>query len=102
MIELATFVRELREQLNSALSEPNPGPVRFELGPVEIEATVAVEQHRGASGKISLWVVEANADATIASTHTHRITMTLQPVLIPPDGSHRSIAITGQEHAGER
>lgn len=58
VIELAAFFRELRKQLNSALSEASPGPVRFELGAVEIEATVAVEQHRGSSGKISVWVDE--------------------------------------------
>jgi hypothetical protein len=43
--------RELRVQLNSALSDADPCPVRFELGPVETEATVAVDRSRGASGK---------------------------------------------------
>ncbi|MFI6276608.1 trypco2 family protein [Streptomyces sp. NPDC050988] len=102
MIELGDFIRELRIQLNSALSDPDLGPVRFELGPVEIEATVAVDRSRGGSGKVRFWVVEANADMSTSTTQTHRITVTLQPVLVAPDGSHHSMLITGKELDHER
>ncbi|MEU5339799.1 trypco2 family protein [Streptomyces sp. NPDC020766] len=102
MIELSIFIKELRNQLNSALSDVNPGPVRFELGPVEIEAIVAVDQSHGATGKVNFWVVEASADVSAISTRTHRITVTLHPVLVPPDGSHHSVLITGSELDQER
>lgn len=51
MIELADMVRELRDQLNTALTSAGPGPVRFELGPVEIEATVAIDRTGGAGAR---------------------------------------------------
>lgn len=102
MIELTEVVRELRSQLNSTLSESGPGPVRFELGPVEIEAVIAVDRSGGVGGKVNFWVVEANADTSIASSRTHRITLTLQPVLVAPDGGHHSVLIAGDELDHER
>lgn len=102
MIELTEAVRELRSQLNSALSDAGPGPVRFELGPVEIEAVVTVDRSSGAGGKINFWMVEATADASVATSSTHRITLTLQPVLVTPGGEHRTVLISGEELELER
>ncbi|MEU5323870.1 trypco2 family protein [Streptomyces sp. NPDC021056] len=99
MIELATFIRELRNQLNSVLTEASPGPVRFELGPIEIEATIAVEQRHGGAGKVSFWVIEATADGAGTTAHTHRVTLTLQPALVPPDGNRQSVLITGTDES---
>ncbi|MER6132190.1 trypco2 family protein [Streptomyces sp. NPDC001815] len=102
MIELSDFIRELRSQLNSVLSDADPGPVRFELGPVEIEAAVTVDRSRGAGGKVNFWVVEANADMSSIATRTHRVTVTLQPLLVTPDGDQRSVLIRGTELDQER
>ncbi|MFI9152459.1 trypco2 family protein [Streptomyces sp. NPDC053367] len=44
MVELAEPVGELRRQLTVAMSEGADEAVRFELGPVEAEATVAVSR----------------------------------------------------------
>ncbi|MFH8973556.1 trypco2 family protein [Streptomyces sp. NPDC017890] len=102
MIELADMVRELRDQLNCALAGAGTGPIRFELGPVEIEATVAIDRAGGAAGKVNFWVVEANSDVSVASNRTHRVTLTLQPTLVTPDGTHRHVLISGDEADGER
>ncbi|MFA3872807.1 trypco2 family protein [Streptomyces sp. MMCC 100] len=102
MIELADMVRELRDQLNSALTVAGPGPVRFELGPVEIEATVAIDRTGGAGGKVNFWVVEAGTDASVTSSRTHRVTLTLQPTLVAPDGTRRHVLVSDDEADGER
>ncbi|MFF1278972.1 trypco2 family protein [Streptomyces marokkonensis] len=102
MIELADVVRELRDQLDSALAGSGSGPVRFELGPVEIEATVAIERAGGVGGKVNFWVVEANTDVSVASSRTHRVTLTLQPTLVAPDGTHHHVLVSGDEVDGER
>ncbi|MFD7434863.1 trypco2 family protein [Streptomyces sp. NPDC059861] len=102
MVELAEMIRELRHELNSALAGGGDGPVRFELGPVEIEATVAVGRTGGAGGKVRFWVVEAGGEARVESSRTHRICLTLQPKLVAPDGTHHDVLITGDEAEGER
>ncbi|MEU5532307.1 trypco2 family protein [Streptomyces sp. NPDC020362] len=102
MIELAAMVRELKEQLNDAMAETGTGPLRFELGSVEIEATVAVDRTGGAGGKVKFWVVEANGDASLTDSRTHRITITLQPTLVAPDGTRHRFLIAGDEADGER
>ncbi|MFG3656627.1 trypco2 family protein [Streptomyces sp. NPDC047706] len=102
MVELAEMIRELRHELNSALAGGGDGPVRFELGPVEIEATVAVGRTGGAGGKVRFWVVEAGGETQAESSRTHRICLTLQPKLVAPDGTHHGVLVTGAEVEGER
>lgn len=102
MIELGEMIRELRQELSSALGSGPHGPVRFELGVVEIEATVAVGRKGEAAGKVRFWVVEAGGDAAVEASRTHRISVTLQPKLVAPDGTHRSVLISGDEAEGER
>ncbi|NUP14838.1 MAG: hypothetical protein HOZ81_01780 [Streptomyces sp.] len=102
MIELAEMVRELRNELNAALADGSAGPVRFELGTVEIETTVMVGRRGAAGGKVRFWVVEAGGDAQAESSHTHRISLTLEPRLVTPDGTRRTVLITGDETDTER
>lgn len=102
MIELAAMVRELREELYRSMAGTGTGPLRFELGAVEVEATVAVERSGGVGGKVKFWVVEANGDASLADSRTHRITLTLQPTLVAPDGTHHRVLIADDEADGER
>ncbi|MFI5684870.1 trypco2 family protein [Streptomyces sp. NPDC051636] len=102
MIELAEVVRELRSQLNLALTEPGRGPLRFELGSVEIEATVAVDRTEGVGGKVKFWVIEGNGDASVSSSRTHRVTLTFQPTLVAPDGTHHHVLVSDDEVHGER
>ncbi|MFG2968474.1 MULTISPECIES: trypco2 family protein [unclassified Streptomyces] len=52
LIELADVIRELRQQLTTALLEGQGEALRFELGPVDVEATVAVSREAGADGTV--------------------------------------------------
>ncbi|MER6994413.1 trypco2 family protein [Streptomyces sp. NPDC000410] len=103
MIELSDMIRELRQQLATALADGAGEAVRFELGPVELEATVAVSREAGADAKVRLWVVDAGANGKYAHAQTQRITVTLQPKVVPADGSPtRPVLIAGGEVDGER
>ena len=103
MIELSEVIRELRQQLTDSLADGAGETVRFELGPVEIEATVAVSREAGAHSKVRLWVVDAGADGKYAHAQTQRITVTLTPKLAPADGGPpRTALIAGDEAHGER
>ncbi|MFJ8081344.1 trypco2 family protein [Streptomyces sp. NPDC096205] len=103
MIELADMIRELRHQLTTALADGEGEAVRFELGPVEVEATVAVSREGGADAKVRLWVVDATANGRYANGHTQRVTVTLTPKAVPAGGgAARTVLISGGEVDDER
>ncbi|MET7700677.1 trypco2 family protein [Streptomyces sp. NPDC005485] len=102
MIELSELIRDLRKELTTALAEGTGEVLRFELGPVELEATVAVDRDASAGGKVRFWVVEANGTGRLAQSQTQRITLTLQPKLVAPDGTARTAWIAGDEVDRER
>lgn len=54
-VGLADAIRALREELISAISEGEGGPVHFRLAPIELSLQVAVT--KGAQGKIGWHVV---------------------------------------------
>jgi Trypsin-co-occurring domain 2 len=63
MIELAEVIGELRRELQAAMNDGEGEQLRFELGPVELEATVAVEKGGGGRAKVRFWVIELGGDA---------------------------------------
>ncbi|MFD7712070.1 trypco2 family protein [Streptomyces sp. NPDC059785] len=101
-IELAELIRQLREELKTAAGAGAGETLRFEVGPVEIEASVAVSREAGANGKVRFWVVEAGGDGKSARSATQRITLTLNPKVEADDGTTRSPLISGDEVDGER
>ena len=100
MIELSEVIIELRRELEKARATADPDEkLRFELGPVELEATVAVEKKGGAHAKVHFWVVELGGDAQVGQTSTQRVKMTLQPRLA---GSDIPPWVSGEEADRER
>jgi hypothetical protein len=103
-IELAELVRQLRTELKAAAAEGADAgeSLQFELGPVEVEATVAAGRDLGANGKVRFWVVEAGGDAKFSRSETQRITLTLHPKGVRPDGTSYTPRISGDRLHGER
>jgi hypothetical protein len=96
------MIRQLRQELSASLADGDGQLVRFELGPVEIEATVEVGREAGGSGKVRLWVVDTGAESKATRTRGQRITLTLQPKTFGVDGTPRTPLIAGDGVAGER
>jgi Trypsin-co-occurring domain 2 len=63
MIELAEVIGELRPELQEAINAGEGEQLRFELGPVELEPTVAVEKGGGGGVKVRFWVLELGGSA---------------------------------------
>lgn len=107
MIELGEVIHQLRLELDRVRKTAEGEDLRFELGPIELEVTVALEVLGGAEVKVRFWVVEVGGDASAASTSTQRIKLTLQPSVTdgstPADHSLGASAyVSGDQVAGER
>jgi Trypsin-co-occurring domain 2 len=81
VIELASVIRDLREELEEAIVAGADAALRFELGPVELEVSVAVQRGGGTGAKVRFWVVELGADARIDATSVQKMKLTLTPRL---------------------
>jgi hypothetical protein len=100
MVELADVIVELRRELERARATVDPDEaLRFELGPVELEATVAVEKVGGVGAKVRFWVIELGGDAQMTHSSTQRVKLTLQPRLA---GSDDPPWVSGEEVGRER
>jgi len=99
MIELASVIRDLREELQRAIVAAEGEALRFELGPIELEVSVALERTGHAGAKVRFWVVESGADATVDAASTQRIKLALQPTLT---GSNNPPFVSGLADAHER
>lgn len=98
MIELAEVVSQLRYELQAAMMARPDDDLRFELGPVEIEAVVAVERQRSGSGQVRFYVAELGGNGQLTASETQRIKLVLQPVAA--DG--RPPWVSGTSMPGER
>ena len=98
MIELGEVIGELRRELQGAMEAGAGQPLRFELGPVELEATVVVEKGGSGGAKVRFWVIELGGEGKANQSSTQRIKLVLQPRLT----SGRTPMVAGDEVAGER
>ncbi len=97
VIELRDMIRQLRHDLTASLTDGAGEPVRFELGPVQIETTVVVERAAEAGGKVRFLVVEADGKGSASHSRSQRITLTLTPKTVAPDGTARTALIASGE-----
>lgn len=98
MIELASVIRDLRAELQQAIAAGQDEELRFELGPIELEVSVAVERSTGAAGKVRFWVVELGGNRAQDANDTQRIKLALNPRL--GDGT-QSAFVGGRAVPGE-
>jgi hypothetical protein len=108
MIELSDVIADLRAELDAARRAGAGEDLRFELGPVELEVSVAVQKDAGGGAKVKFWVVELGADGKVSSTATQRIKLTLHPRLTATAAaaelamSTDSAYVSGKKERGER
>ena len=102
MIELAEMIAQLRGELAAAMAaaeDAEDDALRFELGPVQLEAEFAVQRSGSADGKIRFWVVEAGASGQQSNSTTHRVTLSLEPRV---RGSDERPWVSGDQTSHER
>jgi hypothetical protein len=79
--ELAETIASLRAELSTAMAEGQDSQLHFALGPVEVEFQVAVTRDAGVDGGVRFGVVSFGGKGNLSNAATHRISMTLQPVV---------------------
>lgn len=90
-IELADAVAAVRDELLRAAARGTGQPVRFLVGPIELEFAVELRQDTKAKAGFKAWVVSGDAEGGLSRGRTHRVSMTLTPV--GPDG--REVLVSG-------
>ncbi|MFF7391698.1 trypco2 family protein [Streptomyces scabiei] len=79
-IDLVSAVTALRTQITEAAAADPHSDIRFQVGPIELEFTVALTRDRSVKGGVKAWVVTADAEGRRSTAHTHRVTLRLTPV----------------------
>jgi hypothetical protein len=100
MIELAEVVRHLRGELYRAIEDGEKERLQFELGAIELELSVIVEQKDGIQGKVRFWVVDLGADLSDKYVSTQTLKLTLSPTL-EVDGRRTTPRVSGHAEDGE-
>ena len=95
-IGLAEAVRSVRAELVVAMREGQDAELRFRTGPVELEFTVEAGRETSAGGGVRWWVVSAEGKVTSESRTTHRITVSLTPVVPTEQGQFADAVIEDQ------
>jgi len=98
MIELSDLIRNLRSELQIAQAAGAGEPLRFEVGPVELDLTIAVTREGGGGAKVRFWVVELGGDAKVSQEATQHVKLTLQP---KDAATGRTPDIAGEQAAQE-
>jgi hypothetical protein len=99
LIELSDVIRDLRSELAAAVAAAPGDGLRFELGPIELEVSVALEKTAGATAKVRFWVADLGGNGAVTKSSTQTVKLTLQPHV---DGSGRPPYVSGIEVTGER
>ncbi|MFI9809492.1 trypco2 family protein [Streptomyces sp. NPDC052301] len=81
MIELSAVLRDLREELEQSIAAANGQALKFELGSVELEVSLALERKAGTSAKVKFWVVDLGVDGSLNHNAVQRVKLSLQPTV---------------------
>ncbi|WP_240134258.1 trypco2 family protein [Streptomyces sp. MUM 178J] len=85
-IELADAIQSIRDQLLEAAALGTGQPLDFEVGDIQMEFTLELRKEVKGGTKVKAWVVEAGADGTRTTGHTHKVAFTLKPVAAESSG----------------
>jgi hypothetical protein len=96
LLELAKVIRDLRTEIQSAIAAADGETLLFELGPIELDVSVVVEAGLEAGAKVRFWVVDLATKASLDSTATQHLTLTLTPK-IGRDGPSPYVSGTADE-----
>ena len=92
---LAETIRALRAELVSAMEAGKDETLHFQLGPVQLEVTLAITRKGGTDAGIRFGVVSFGAKGDLDNATTHHLSLSLQPVVKSVSGQPQHAEIKG-------
>lgn len=87
--DLANAIRAVRAALLDARDDANGRGMPFEVGPVELQVTVAFTKDASVRGELKVLVADGQAGGGVTGQTTHQVKVTIQP--LRPDGTKARI-----------
>lgn len=84
-IGLKETLESLRAELSESILMAQDKDVRFEVGQIELEFQITIEQTAEGKGAIKFWVVELGSGVSNKDSIVHKVKIPLKPVM--RDGS---------------
>ncbi|WP_223064895.1 trypco2 family protein [Streptomyces sp. IB201691-2A2] len=98
-LDLEEAVVAVRDSLLRAAMRAGTQPLRFEVGPIEMDFTVELRRETTGDFGIKAFVIGAGGKRASARTDTHHVHLVLTPQL--PDGSKFCISTPDNGAAGK-
>jgi Trypsin-co-occurring domain 2 len=76
---LGELIMQLRRELGAAQADDPENPIRFGVGPVELETTLAVTRAQKGNVGLVLRVLSLGGEKSSGDTNTTRVRLTLTP-----------------------
>jgi hypothetical protein len=99
---LAETIRALRSELISAMESGEDERLHFQLGPVQLEVTLAITREGGGDAGVRFGVVSFGAKGDLKDAATHHLTLSLQPVAKDVGGRAQPAQIAAKSHVEPR
>jgi hypothetical protein len=97
---LAETIQALRAELTAAMTSGHDEALRFELGAVELNVTLAITREATGDAGVRFGVVSFGTKGQVGDQATHQLSLSLTPVTIDGNGQARSVKVNAQA-AGE-
>jgi len=79
-VSLTEAVSAVRKELAEAMAQGAGEPLRFRLGPVELEFEIVLLVTGEGKAEVRAWVVAGDAGGAASRSVTHRLRVSLNPV----------------------
>jgi len=99
---LAETIRALRSELTSAMESGAGERLHFQLGAVQLEVALAITRECVGDAGIRFGVVSFGAKGSLRDAETHRLSLSLQPVVKDGNGQTQHAVIAGISNSEPR
>lgn len=93
---LAETIRALRAELTAAMESGTNEPLRFEVGAVTLDVTLAITTETAGDGGVRFGVVSFGAKGKIGDEVTHHLSLSLSPVVMDDAGQTQQARINAR------
>ena len=99
LMNLATALEGLRQELQTAWEESEGERVRFRVSDVSLTVEAVARRDVGGSAKVRWWLVEAGGEASRGRETTQTVQLSLTPSLYDDDGQQTPLDVAGEQSA---